>query len=263
MVETISLEKMLQTYRRLTAEYQAGRMTSEQYAAALKGLQAIDQAGHWWGVQPGGKFWMHDGRRWVPAVPPGLAGPAVSPGQAVRARPVQPQPAAPVVPAVHAGVQGAAPSPSQAAQAGAVGPIGQGIKVPQQAQAAANKVSALLKVSPVLAVVPSVVCGGLWFLYTFLGLFKSEGIVGVDWLTPLIIGAIPVLLWIFKKQVDRFLLPLRPMVISLAKPLRLGIVLAVPVLLGCMCATVTPAGYLSLNVSSMLSVVTATILMRY
>lgn len=252
MVETISLDKMLQTYRHLTAEFQAGRMTQAQYAAALKGLQGIDKAGRWWGVQPGGKFWMNDGTRWAPAVPPGLAGPAALAGPAVRAvsaGPVKPQPAAP---AVQPGAQGAAQSSA-----------GPGIQVPRQAQAAANKASALLKATPILAVVPSVVCGGLWFLYTFLGLFKSEGIVGVDWLTPLIIGAIPVLLWIFKKQVDQFLLPLRPMVISLAKPLRLGIVLAVPVLLGCMCSSVIPAGYLSLNVSSMLSVVTATILMRY
>jgi hypothetical protein len=250
MVETISLEQMLQTYRHLTVEYQARRMTSEQYAAALARLQGVDTAGHWWGVQPGGKFWMHDGTRWAPAVPPGLATPAE------RVGPVQPQPAAPAVPAVQ-------PGASQAAQARPAGPAGPGIQVPRQAQAAVHKASALLKATPVLAVAPSVVCGGLWFLYTFLGLFKSEGIVGVDWLTPLIIGAIPVLLWIFKKQVDQILLPLKPAVTQLAKPLRLGIVLAVPVLLGCACSTLTPSGYLSLNVSSFISVVAAAILMRF
>ena len=130
-------------------------------------------------------------------------------------------------------------------------------------QAAANKSSALLKASPILAVLPSVVCGGLWFLYTFLGLFKSEGMLGVDWFTPLIIGVFPVVLWIFKKQIDRLLLPLKPVVTSLAKPLRLGIVLGVPVLLGCVCSTAIPSGYLSLNVSSVISVVAAAILMRY
>jgi hypothetical protein len=253
-VETMTLEQMLQTYRHLTAECQAGRMTSEQYAAALTGLQGVDAAGHWWGVQPGGKFWMHDGTQWVPATPAGLAAPAV------RMRPVQPHPAAqahsqPVA-------QGHAATPSgQAAPARQA--AGGGIQVPRQVQAAASKGSALLQAAPILAVVPSVVCGGLWFLYTFLGLFKSEGLAGVDWVTPVVIGVIPVALWIFKKQVDRLLLPLKPAVTSLARPLRLGIVLAVPVLMGCMCATLTPSGYLGLNVSAILSVVAAAILMRY
>ena len=249
-IETITLEQMLQSYRHLTAEYQAGRMTQEQYAAALAGLQGVDAAGHWWGVQPGGKFWMHDGTRWVPATPAGLVSPVVY------ARPAAP----------HLAAQALAPSPSQTAQpqpARPAAPAGQGFQVPEQVQKAAQKGSALLKASPVLAVLPSVVCGGLWFVYTFLGLFKSEGIIGVDWLTPLIIGVIPVALWIFKKQVDQFLSPLRPVVTSLAKPLRLGIVLAVPVLLGCVCSSMIPAGYLSLNVASMISVVVAAILMRF
>ncbi len=246
-LETITLEQMIQSYRRLAAEYQAGRLTFEQYTASLANLQGVDAVGRWWAVRPDGKFWMHNGVQWIPATPPGMSAPAG------RSRP--------------AGSQ--APNrmpPSQAGSAAVAAPArgrAGGIQVPRPVQAMANRGSALLKAAPILAVAPSLVCGGLWFLYTFLGLFKSEGIVGVDWLTPIIIGIVPVGLWIFKKQVDTLLLPLKPMVTSLAKPLRLGIVLGVPVLMGCMCATLTPSGYLGLNVSSMLSVLAAAILMRY
>jgi hypothetical protein len=245
-VEVITLDQMLQTYRQLTAEHKAGRMVEAQYAAALAKLQGIDPNGHWWGVQPGGKFWMHDGTHWVPAIPPGLA--------AAQAPLPTPAPLRPNVPA-QAHAAGRAGTPGHT--------VGEGIQVPRQAQAAANKVTALLKATPVLAVLPSVVCGSLWFLYTFLGLFKGEQLVGVDWLTPVIIGVIPVLLWIFKKQVDQLLMPFKPMVTALAKPLRLGIVMAIPVLLGCTCSTLIPGGYLSLNVTSFIGVATAAILMRY
>jgi len=235
-VEIITLEQMLQSYRWLTAELRAGRMTQGQYTAALAGLQGVDAAGHWWGVQPGGQFWMHDGTHWVAATPPGLAAPAAR-RQPARSRSVQPKAQA---------VQKPAPAKATAQP----GQAGSGLR-------------GLLAATPVLALVPSVVVGGVWFLYTFVGLFKGEGAAGVDWLTPVIVAGFPILFWIFKKPIDRMLMPLKPTIVALAKPLRLGIVMAVPVLLSCICTTATPSGYLGLNVSSFVSVIAAAILMRY
>lgn len=240
--ETITLEQMLQTYRHLTAEFQTGRMTPEQFAGALAGLQGVDGAGYWWGVQADGKFWMHDGTRWVQAWPPGLPPPApVAQPSRLHAAPAAPQ-SATQVPRARAAAQ-----PAQ----------------PIQSRPAATGMQGILAASPILAVLPSLLCGGLWFLYTFIGLLKSEGIQGVDWLTPLIVGGIPIVLWIFKKPIDKLLLPLRPAIVTLAKPLRMGIVMAVPMLMGCMCSTLMSSGYLGLNISSFISVMAAAILMRY
>lgn len=114
-----------------------------------------------------------------------------------------------------------------------------------------------------MAIIPALLCGGLWFLYTFIGVFKGEGLRGIDFLTPLIVGGLPILFWILKKPLDQLLLPLKPFIQSVPKPVRLGICLAIPVFLGCGCSTVSPSGYFALSVSAFISVMTAGLLLRY
>jgi hypothetical protein len=121
----------------------------------------------------------------------------------------------------------------------------------------------LKKFSPILALIPSVVCGGAWFLYTFIGVFKSGSIWGIDCLTPLIVVGLPVLFLVLKKPLDKLLLPLKPSLQRVPKPLRMGIALAVPLLLSCGCSTLIPSGYLALNASSFVSVMTAGVLLRF
>jgi len=121
----------------------------------------------------------------------------------------------------------------------------------------------LLAASPILALVPSAACGGLWFLYTFIGVFKSEGIRGVDWITPIILVGLPVFFWVYKKPIDQALMPLQPAITRFPRPLRLGVSLAVPFVLGCGCSLTSTSGYFALNVASFISIVTAAVLMRY
>jgi len=103
----------------------------------------------------------------------------------------------------------------------------------------------------------------LWFLYTFIGVFKYEGLDGIDFLTPMIVSGLPVLFWLFKKPLDRLMLPIKPLIQSAPKPLRLGICLAIPVFLGCGCSSLTPSGYFALSVSAFISVIVAGVLMRF
>ena len=114
-----------------------------------------------------------------------------------------------------------------------------------------------------MAIIPSLLCGSLRFLYTFIGVFKSEGMAGIDCVTPLIVGGLPVLFWALKKPIDKLLLPLKPVIQRVPKPLRLGIALAIPLLLSCGCSTLIPSGYLALNASSFVSVMTAAVLLRF
>jgi len=96
-----------------------------------------------------------------------------------------------------------------------------------------------------------------------IGAYKSGNIWGIDWITPLIVTGLPLLFLVFRKPIDKLLLPLKPIIQGVPKPLRLGIALAVPLLLGCGCSTLTSSGYLALNVSTFVSVMTAALLLRY
>jgi hypothetical protein len=117
--------------------------------------------------------------------------------------------------------------------------------------------------APILAVILSLVCGGLWFMYTFIGVYRSKNIWGVDWITPLIVGGLPLLFLVFRKPIDKLLKPLKPIIQRVPKLLRLGIALAVPLLLSCGCSTLASSGYLALNVSTFVSVMIAAVLLRF
>jgi len=131
------------------------------------------------------------------------------------------------------------------------------------AQAPGSSPSILRALLPILPIAPAVLCGGLWFLYTFVGVFKREGFWGVDFITPMIVGGLPILFWILKKPLDQLLLPVKPLIQSVPKPVRLGICLAIPFFLGCGCSAVTYSGYAALSVSAFISVMTAGLLLRY
>lgn len=116
---------------------------------------------------------------------------------------------------------------------------------------------------PILPLIPSLLCGGLWFLYTFIGMFKSEGLGGVDWITPAVVVGLPLLFWLFKKPLDRLLLPLKSPLQAIPKAVRLGIALALPVFLGVACTSFSTIGYGGLRISALVSVLAAAVLLRY
>lgn len=121
---------------------------------------------------------------------------------------------------------------------------------------------ALFAASPILALIPAVACGGLWFFYTFLGIFKGEGLRGVDFITPAIIIGVPVILWLFRKSIDTLLKPLDALIQPIPTPLRYGIVIGLPVILGCSCSLIQSSGYASLNFTVLVSTLAAAILTR-
>jgi hypothetical protein len=212
-----------QKYQQLRAKQETGQLSPQQFITEVQKLRWQDGSQFWWTINPEGVFLRFDGQQWMPAQPP------------------QPAPMPPNrVPA-------ASPRPIQAS--------------PKDRTAKSGR--PMRKFVPILAVIPSLVCGGLWFLYTFIGVFKSESIWGIDCITPLIVGGLPLLFWVLRKPIDKLLLPLKPIIQRVPKFLRLGIALAVPLLLGCGCSTLTSSGYLALNVSSFISVMTAGVLMRF
>lgn len=218
----------MQRYHQLCALRAAGQLHPQQFMAEVQQLRWQDARGDWWMIDPNGIVLRYDGQRWLPIQP----------------QPANPRPRSPATP------PRPAPSPS---------PARPGSTTPTPVTT-----SALLRtLAPILPIAPAVLCGGLWFLYTFIGLLKAEGIGGVDWLTPLIVGGLPIMFWLFKKPLDQLLLPLKPHIQSVPKPVRLGICLAIPVFLGCGCSVLTYGGYFALSVAAFISVMTAGLLMRY
>lgn len=212
-----------QRYRQLRAMREAGQLNPQQFMAGLQELRWQDDSQYWWTINPEGVFLRFDGQQWVPAQPSQPA----------------PMPPDPVPVAPPRSVQ-VSPKP-RTAKSG----------------------RSLRTFVPILAVILSLACGGGWFLYTFIGVYKSKNIWGVDWITPLIVGGLPLLFLVFRKPIDKLLLPLKPIIQKIPKPLRLGIALAVPLLLSCGCSTLTSSGYLALNVSTFVSVMFAALLLRF
>jgi hypothetical protein len=213
----------LELFQQYRGWLKEGRITPEQFQTEMVKLRWADTGGVWWTIDSAkGTFLRYDGARWMPAQPPRAA--------------LQPAP----VP------------PSRA----------QSVPLPQKESPTLARIRKLVAATPILALVPSVACGGLWFLYTTLGILDSEGLRGVDFITPIIVIGVPLLLWFFKKPIDRLLAPLGPTLQTIPMPLRFGIVLALPIFLGCGCATVSSSGYGSLNFVSLVSILAAAVLTR-
>jgi len=225
------LNQFQQRYQQLRAMRDAGQLSPQQFIAEVQKLRWQDSSRVWWAINTDGAFLRFDGRQWFPAQPPQIT---PMPPQVARVPPAQ-APAAPP----------------------------RSTPMPPQSGASTRRVSAVKTLGPALAIIPSIACGALWFLYTLLGTFKGEGIGGIDCVTPLIIGGLPVLFWVLKKPIDKLLLPLKPIIQGVPKPLRLGIALAVPIVLACGCSTLSSSGYLALNVASFVSVMTAAVLLRF
>ena len=270
------IEQFLASYEQLKTQYRNRQISQEQFAETVKQMRGKDANGVYWAVDPyRDNYFRYDGQKWVadnsiksrqrvqPAQPPPAAQPLPSVPQAAPQQPsagtgqfveapnysqTNAQPAAEYKPAQQAQVREARPYQQAAAVTG------------QAKKSALNRKS--IKGIPILALIPGLFCGGAWFLYTFIGVFKTEGLRGIDILTPAFIVLVPAAFWLFGKQIDKLLKPLIPLIGPFPKPLRYGIILGVPVLLGCGCSFISRSGYGLLNLSTLISALVAGILMR-
>ena len=63
----MTLDEIVGRYRQLCAERQSGRLTEEQFVAAVGELRGQDAAGRWWAVDAATGGWLHhDGAGWRP-----------------------------------------------------------------------------------------------------------------------------------------------------------------------------------------------------
>ena len=211
--QPMTLNQMMQAYQQLTADFQANRIDKAGYSAALTRLKALDAEKRWWSCTPEGAFVWYDGSRWIPGQP------ALST--------VQP--------------------PEKAAPASAGGSHAPALK-----KSPRQKGWRRIASTPILAMLPGTVIGGAWSCYTLFQLILGES-GGVDFLTPVILTGVPLVLWLLRKPLDKLLLPLQKLQSSSPFVIRLGIVLALPMLLGCGCSTFSTSGYSALHLTALIS----------
>ena len=198
-MSTDSLEQLKQRFRDLRQQYEAGRLTGEQYQNLVGELRVRDSAGFWWAVDPSlGTLLVYDGRQWLPA--PAPASPSRVPPGARRPR-------------------GAA----------------------------------------LLAFGMPLLTASLWFVWGALHPVQERG---VDCLTPLLMAGLPIGLLLFQQQLDPYLLPLQPFLMRLPKPLRRGMVFALPVVLGLFFSSTSGAGFGGLRLTLVVSILGAYVLLH-
>lgn len=211
--QPMTIDQMMQAHRQLTTDFQANRIDQARYAAGLTCLKALDAEKRWWSCTPDGTFVWFDGSRWIPGQP------------VVNTK--QPQ--------------GIAAPPAAGASHVATFKTNPPLK-------GWRKITA----TPILAILPGAVVGGIWFLYTLLQLIRG-GMEGVDFLTPVILTGVPLLLWLLRKPLDSLLRPLQKFQASFPFALRLGVALAVPMLTGCGCSLISTTGFSAVHFTALIS----------
>ncbi len=239
--QPMSLAQMMERVRQINADASAGRLPAAKKAAELQKLRGVDPQGRWWACTAQGTFLVYTGAQWVPAQPPDLPPSPAPPPPARRKKPAAgaPQPLP-------------EPPPQVAAAAASDDPVLNQPIVQRWLRFAGT---------PFLALLPGIVCGGLWFLYTFVRVGR-EGFAGVDCVTPAVIVGLPFLLSVFRRRVDRLLLPLQKFRASLTPAFRWGAVLGIPVILGLVCSGTSGYGYGALNWVAILSILGSYILIH-
>lgn len=112
---------------------------------------------------------------------------------------------------------------------------------------------------PIAGLVLSTSCGVIWSLYSMLRMGQGEK---ADFMTPFILGGLPIALWVFRKPIGVFLQPLQPILGPIPRPILLGAAFMVPIVLGVVLGSLTSSGYGAMRFSAIISILGAYVLTR-
>jgi hypothetical protein len=207
-------------YTELQVQRQNGSLSDQQYRTLIDQLRVTDQKGIWWQPDPGGTGWIFwNGTQWQPGTP---------------ALPVQTS--ANMPPASHAsGVRNPQPEPAETQnfsefRAGIMdkdtfNQISKSLPWNKRPQIWWDRLSIMMGI--VMAVI--------WFVYSGIVpitslLTKGSMREGVDFISPILIVAMPLLLIWKRKAIDNFLMPLQPSRKKVSRKMLIGMGIAVPFL---------------------------------
>jgi len=182
-----------QERERLLAQLTAGQISADGYNAAVNALRVTDARGGWWQPDPHGKGWLAwNGTAWQPGTPPGAPGTA--------------------------GPQTGTPKNFVEFQSRLM-TIDEWKKMSKEVPLAKRP----QKWWDLLSILGGCASAGLWLLYS--GIRE-----GFDFLTPVLMIGIPVLMIWFRSDLDVALLPVQPYRRDVNKILLIGVGMAFPFL---------------------------------
>jgi len=207
-------------YTELQVQRQNGSLSDQQYRTFIDQLRVLDEKGIWWQPDPGRTGWIFwNGTKWQPGTPP---------------LPVQTSPYP--QPASHA--SGVHKPPPDAARTQNFSEFRAGIMDKETF----NQISKSLPWNKRpqiwwdrLSIMMGIAMAVIWFIYSGLVPITSlltEGSMreGFDWISPLLIVAMPLLLIWKRKGIDNFLMPIQPSRKKFSRKLLIGMGIAVPFL---------------------------------
>ncbi|MDG6256953.1 MAG: hypothetical protein QCH35_05065 [Methanomicrobiaceae archaeon] len=195
----MNFEEARKRFARLTAQRKSGQISEEQFTATVNELRVLDASGVWWQPDPATGGWISwNGTAWVRGTPPQGAPPA----------------------------QGTRGSHAVASQPRT--DEGTFMDLKTFREISHNKP---IKERPqrwfdLLSILAGVVTAVLWSLYMSVRA-SSEGF---DFMTPLLLIGIPVVLALYRGRIDEMLLPLQPLRKRLPRLVLLGLGIAMPFL---------------------------------
>ncbi len=198
-------------YAELQIRRQKGLLSNLEYQSLIDQLKVQDKKGTWWQPDPGGTGWIFwDGAKWQPGTFPPTGSPA--PGLSI------PQPSA-------TGTQNFSGFRADIMDKGTFSRISQSVPWNKRPQSWWDRFSITL----------GIVVAVIWFVYASLtpvislltsGYMSEE----FDFISPLLMVAMPLVLIWKRKEIDNILMPLQPTRHKISRKLLIGMGIAVPFL---------------------------------
>ena len=201
----MSFQQAMQQYHELCRQYHSQQINGDQFNQAVDQLRVQDRSGNWWQLSYQGQWLYWNGAEWLPGSPPEEA-------QGTQFDPAAARQAVQYAQTAYSTAQSLA-SGNPAAVAGRV----VGVLKPLSGKSQ--------KWWSLRSIFGGTVGGGLWYWYSSLDKGTKP-----DHITSLIMIALPILLVILRKPLDRLLAKLNPIRQKIPRLLIIGIGIAVPYL---------------------------------
>jgi hypothetical protein len=234
-----TLEEIVFQYRLLRQQVNSRQISPEQYVQAVTQLQGVDHFGYYWRIDPQKNTYLRfDGVAWIiTPLPLGLTA-----NSNAQAHFIQPP-----VPPAHTGqneLPATTPTPEP------ILPV------------LSPKSQRFFSKYPLVAFLPLYGFIIFWFFYTLPSALKGEGMAGVDWYTPSVLGILPLLLWLLRRRLKGLANIAQALLKPFPRALKIILPLMLPIVLGCGCGLVTRSGYLYLAFVTGISILYASLAFR-
>jgi hypothetical protein len=201
----MTFQQAIEQFNDLCRKYHAQQVSYQQFCQAVDQLRVQDRSGNWWQLSYDGKWLRWSGQEWIPGSPPELSGGNTFNNDAARQAANYAQTALNTAQSLASG--------NPTAIAGRAATLLRPLAGKSQ------------KWWNILSIMGGGVGGALWYGYSSLDKYTKA-----DPTTSLIMLAVPIVLIVLRKPLDRILAKLNPIRNKIPRLLLVGIGVAIPYL---------------------------------